>query len=1745
MSSTDNRVVKMSFDNAQFEKGAQTSLNTIEKLKQALNFTGAAKGLNELQNSTRSFDMSAMANGVQTIADKFNALGVIGFTVLQNLTNSAIEAGKNIASALTIDPIKMGFEEYETQINAVQTILANTANKGTTLAEVNAALDELNTYADKTIYNFTEMARNIGTFTAAGIDLKTATNSIQGIANLAAVSGSTAQQASTAMYQLSQALASGTVKLMDWNSVVNAGMGGQVFQDALKETARVHGIAIDEMIESEGSFRETLQKGWLTADVLTETLEKFTAGSQGVTQAQLEQTKELWRARGYSEEQIKSLTGSMHVLTEAEEEEQRALWRSRGYTEEQIDAIFELGKMSTDAATKVKTFSQLIDTTKEALQSGWTQSWEYIIGDFEQAKELWTEISDILNIYINRSADARNAVLKEWSEGGGREAIIISLRNTFQALLSVMIPVKEAFNEIFPPITAQQLIDFSNKIKDFTASLKLNDEQMVKLKDVALTVFGGIKSVLEGVYNVASNVFNIAKMLFDAFRDTINVDNAAESFKRLADSFKSITETIKLTGPQLDKLRRFFSGIIAVGRTVVYILADIASAIFDGLNKAFGDFMPTGDSFLDILASAGDVLVEFSNRILEAWHSGGFEGFRDAVMGVVSAIEEFFSAVSDAIDLPRISENIKKFLDDLNFDNVAEWFDKVTAGFRKTKEGAEETESILDKVGQAIGNIVDKIKEFFKPVTNVLSDAKNAIENFFGGIDWNKIFGYLQNIVATGALVGIVKFLNDLPGKLQEILKSGAGVPSLLDQLGESLEQWQKTLKAAQLLMIAGAIFLIAGALVQISQIPPDRIVSSLGVAAAGIGELLGAFAAFSAISGKGDPRKAMTNLLVFMGMAAAINDIARALVSLSELSPEQMAAGVAAIGGLMLEVVGFMTLFSKIKEAKDVGFNMLILATSIVVLAEAMKKLSGLSWEQLAKGLVGVAGLMVSMALAMRLFPKEGRVVTAVGAMVVMAAAIRIMAGAVEKLGNLNVSQIVKGLGTIGILLAEMTIALRMFPKDGRILSSAAAIMTISIAMNIFGVAVEKFGSMDLMTLAKGLGAIGVVLLEITVALRALPDSGKLLASSVAIVTMAVSLNVMAMAVEKLGNLSIDQLAKGLISIAALLLAVTLALRSFPDSGKLIASSAALLVMTASLKMMAGVVEQLGNLSLGQLAKGLGAVAVALVEMIAALYLLPKDTIAKSAGLVVMALAIKMLVEPLQQLGSMSIAEIAKSLIMLGGSLFILAVGAELMGGAIAGAAAMLVMAAAIRILAPALVMLGNMEIGGLVISFAALAGAFLIFGVAASALAPTIPALLAFAGALALIGIGVFALSAGIGVIANLISNVAPDVSESISNLLQAVIDNIPLVGEMVKELFLTFLTTIQEIAPEIIRTLLSLLTELLQQLAEYVPQMADAGLKIILGFLQAIADNIQGIVEAGISIAVNFINGVASKLGDIIDSAFNLIISFINGLADAIRANHNALFDAVGNLISAIAESVLDLAYKVVDAGGDMLNQFIDGLGDFFWSVYNAGANLVQGFIDGLLSGIGGVWDAACSLADQAWNAITGTLDEHSPSRLTFGGGLNFVQGFINGMDYLREDAGKHAGMIGTTVADSLLGSIDTDYHPTITPVMDLSNIQNGSNSLNKMVSSLPNAFGIDADVSAKNAMMSQAMAMLGRSNDYSSILNGMADFREDMAEFMNMMANLQIVMDSGVLVGELAPSMDGALGYRQVFAGRGVL
>ena len=668
MSTTiDQRVVEMQFDNKQFETNVKTSLSTLDKLKQSLNLNGASKGLENVSSAAKKCDMSGLSGAVQTVQAKFSTLEVMAVTALANITNTAVNTGKKIVSALTIDPIELGFQEYETQINAIQTILANTSSKGTTLDQVNNALDELNTYADKTIYNFTEMTRNIGTFTAAGVDLDTSVSAIKGIANLAAVSGSTSQQASAAMYQLSQALASGTVKLMDWNSVVNAGMGGKVFQDALTETARVHGIEIDRMIKDEGSFRETLSTGWLTSDILTETLAKFTGD--------------------LNEDQL----------------------RTMGYTDEQIKSITKMGQTANDAATKVKTFTQLFDTLKEAAQSGWAQSWKIIVGDFEEAKKLLTDVSNIFETMISDSANARNEVLQGWKDLGGRTAIIDALRNAFEGVLSIIKPVKEAFSEIFPPITAQQLASFSEALRDLTAKLKLNETTSANLK----STFKGLFAVLDIIKQAVSAIFKAVGSLFGTFSDLGG--GILEVTGRFGELLVKADEAIKKS----DIFNKVLQGIIDFIKKTIDAVKNLIDKIKEKLDfKGFELFHGFLERVHERMSQVGDAAGEMKSAVVVAIELMGEALANSKFLQLLQALWKGIKTIAGGIAkaLGIMTEGLVDKIRNADFNGIFDLIDTAA----------------LSGIAIAINKFLKKVTDPINGITGILNGITNILDSVRG-----------------------------------------------------------------------------------------------------------------------------------------------------------------------------------------------------------------------------------------------------------------------------------------------------------------------------------------------------------------------------------------------------------------------------------------------------------------------------------------------------------------------------------------------------------------------------------------------------------------------------------------------------------------------------------------------------------------------------------------------------------------------------------------------------------------------------------------------------------------------------------------------------------------------------------------------------------------------------------------------------------------------------------------------------
>lgn len=1005
MSTTiDEKVVEMRFDNKHFETHTRETMSTLDKLKEKLNLTGASKGLENINSSANKIDMSGLGNAVEIVRSKFSALEVMGITALANITNSAVNAGKRIASALTIQPIMTGFSEYETKINAIQTIMSNTASKGTTMDDVTKTLNELNTYADKTIYNFAEMTRNIGTFTAAGVGLEESASAIQGIANLAAASGSTSQQASTAMYQLSQALASGSVKLMDWNSVVNAGMGGQKFQEALKATAKEHGVAVDAIIKKSGSFRESLKEEWITADILNETLSKFTVDG----------------AKKYAD----------------------AMMESGKWTQEQADALMKEAQSMEDAATKVKTFTQLWDTLKESAQSGWAQSWEILVGNFEEAKELLTEISDVIGGVLTKSAESRNKVLQEWKDLGGRTAIVDSIRNTFEAIGSVVTPIKEAFSEIFPPITAKQLLDFSNGIKDLTSKLILSDETAAKLKstfkgafaviDIGVTfikdIVGGLGKLISNFTGITGGILGATGSLGDWL---INVRDSIKETDVLGKAVDFVVDKIQLL---INSVKNFFDpkfeGFLGVFKGLFEFISNLGLNIGKALGNSFreGDFVEAINVFNT--GVLGSILLGFNKFVNNL--SGPIENISD-ILGSLKGVLETYQQDLQANTLLKIAKAVGILAASL-----------IVLSMIKPENLGSAISAISVLFAELLGSLA-----IFKKIAPTMKGTFSAV---------TAMIGISSSLLILSAALKVISTINwdDLKTSLLGMGLALAEIFGFMWVMGKA-----KVGSISGFMGIATSLVILGGALKILSTMSWDDIWRSLTVMGLALVELV-AFAGLMKLFKASNPAGmiGMTTSLVILGGALKI---------LSTMSWDDIKRSLTVLGLTLAELVAFSGLMKLFKVSIPSG--MIGMVTSLVILGGALKILATMNWEDIQRSLTVLGGALFEIFAFVGLM-KLIKGDTFAGSMVAIAGSLVILGVALKILGSIGVEKMTVALGGLAITFGILGLAAILLTP------LVPTILALSKALAILGVSTLAIGI--------GLGLMGAGITALSVALTA-----------------------------------------------------------------------------------------------------------------------------------------------------------------------------------------------------------------------------------------------------------------------------------------------------------------------------------------------------------------------------------------------------------------------------------------------------------------------------------------------------------------------------------------------------------------------------------------------------------------------------------------------------------------------------------
>ena len=1025
MSSVDNKVVSLTFDNASFQKRAGDTMSTLDRLKQALDFSGSGKSLGDLQQMAGKFNMDSMATTIEGVSAKFLALSTIAITALSNITTKAMEAGAQFANSFSFEPVMDGFKEYETSINAVQVILANTKSKGTTIDQVNVALSQLNDYADKTIYNFGEMTKNIGAFTAAGVDLDTSVKSIKGISNIAAMSGSSAQEASVAMYQLSQAISAGTVRLMDWKSVENANMSGEAFKTALFETGKAMGtlanVPLDQSFtqwEASGnSFRESLSDEWLTSDVLTTTLAAISGDLDG------------------------------------------AALSAKGFSDAQIVAMQELAATSLGAATEVKSLTQMFGTIKESVGSGWAASFQLIFGNFIEAKELFTGINSYLTGFIDKSTDARNQLLTGWKAFGGRNELIGALMNSFAALHNVLKPIKDAFREVFPPMTAERLINLTTSLKEFTAKLVMSEATMEKVKSIFEGFFSVLKigvEIIKGVFSVFSSLAGIIFGFSDgALTGAAGVGNFVSKIREMLVEgggikafFDAINDKIKTFGEWVEKGREklgsLFGGKGGGGGEDSGGASKFSEAISKIVDKLKG-LSVIGEKVGEIFSKIGDAI------------GTAFSGIADAVGGVVDAIVSFFSNLGSAVG------------DSINSDT----FDKVLQVFRV---------GFLGGLTAILGGFLKNGLKLDFGQAKLLESISGAFDELGGSLKalqlQLKADALLKIAKAVGLLAVSVLVLAFIPADriakgLGAMTAGLAGITTSLAVLSKVESNPAKlTGLGIALMTIAGAMVAMSVAIWLFSNISYWDIVKGLGAVAGSLSLLTPVAILLGNVSGSFIRASISLGLLT-----VALAMLAGVVWLFSRMSLSEIGTGLLGIAGVLAVVTISSVILAK-SGIEKVGFGLTLFAFSVKTLHKVIEGFAKMSLWSLAKGIGAFGAMLALLVWSFNEFPKGEEMQKKAIGLLVMSAAMFVIGKAVETIAKLNFLDVIEGVGALAVMLVMLVSATNALNMAQ---AGVAGMITLSIALLVMAKALEVVGNLSFGQIVMGLIAIGGALLVLT----------------------------------------------------------------------------------------------------------------------------------------------------------------------------------------------------------------------------------------------------------------------------------------------------------------------------------------------------------------------------------------------------------------------------------------------------------------------------------------------------------------------------------------------------------------------------------------------------------------------------------------------------------------------------------------
>ena len=1454
MATIDERVVSLKMNNKQFLSAIKESASSMDRIKEALKMDGAADGLRRVGEIARNTTLGDLARSAVDAASNMSVMQGIGVAALGGIGAAAIDAGKTILQQM-VQPAIDGFKEYETQINAVQTILANTSQNGTTLDQVNAALDELNSYADKTIYNFTEMTNSIGTFTVAGIGLEDATTAVKGFSNMAALSGANAQQAAGATYQLAQAMSAGKVQLQDWLSMEHTGIGGKQFQDALIETSRIMNTGVDAAIAKQGSFRQSLQEGWLTSEVMLQTLKVMT--------------------NDLSEAQIMEM----------------------GYSEEQAAKLKQLAQNASDSATQIRTFTQMIGTWQEVLGSGWAETWRIIIGDFADAQVLFTSVGNWVGDLIAEMSDARNSFLKTWAALGGRTELLRGLHNIFRALVKIIGQVVSAFRDVFSNASAQGLFDMTKAFADFTEKLIITDNFADKLQ----WTFTGLFSIFHILWTVISEVgqviFTVAAHIIGAFFPAVTGINSG------------VFQLTKVLGKVIFWFDQWFTKLDIGGKILKLLLPpiDLVGKAIKWVVEAIHSFIMwldiggkvtrLGQTLKDLSSKFGLVKEALKNSVVGQQFSAAMTSLHNGIDKAKNKIHEFGQSVGNKLKAKldagkaAVSDYFKGFsLGDLSSSEVI--ISKLTEKFNELGEKMKIAEKV-QWLKEKLIELKEALEEVWKKIQNSsawekLGATAHAAGQKFKELaisfrDWVNGHGDVKQ--KAGEAAGAVASVGTATA---QAAKDAAGAAKQ-----NFLLKWAEDIKRiAQQLHLPELFETIKQKLVEFKnfikqQFAPD-VKGAAMKAFGGIGD---------ALSKSNENLKSYDMGKILVGAIGAgtliaftrwINSFKKNFDKIGDVAEK--------FGNVLDQLGGVLEGFQERLKAKA----LLTIAIALGVLAGALVVMSLVPAPKLLitlgvmKILFNMLNDMIESMGKMVAFKKHAPLI--MGLLIALGAALILMAVAVRILAGMDVKGALIGVISMQVLLGSLAEFLKQTTHLKGVERGATLLMGLAISCILLATAVYMLGSMKLGTALQGVIALNLIIWTLAGFMQLVSQNPFMAKGAGILLGLAVSVNILVSAIYLLGSMDTGRLIQGTLAVTVLIAVLSVATNVAGRGGG--RGAAAILAMSIAIMALVGAVYLLGSMDIVKLAQGMIALAAGLAILVFAMA--AADTFKEGAiGLAIGSISLMVLAMAMERLAGLSWMQVAIGLIALAGGLIVL--------------------------LAAAYV--AEMVAPGLIILTAVL----LAFGLALLPISIGLAAFAAVLGICATTGSAAFlVLTEGLQQLGAILPQLAIDLANAIANFIITLGDKAPELAVAMAKLIGAMWYAIIENTPLVVSAIFTLISAILTEMDNHAYEYGSKGADTVAKFIQGIADNMQSIINAGADLVINFLDGIGNNAGRIIDKAAWTILKFLEGVRDAIN-NYAPRFRKVGKEIAwAIIDGVTGgLASKAWKIGSELVNGAKNGI------------------------------------------------------------------------------------------------------------------------------------------------------------------------------------------------------------------------